>query len=299
MELATAANKEKQKQTFETIVPEHYHEFKDMFDKESFNKLLPNWLWDHTVELLPRDHMIDCKMYNLTLKEQKELNEFLDENLTSGHICPLKSPFASMFFFIKQTDGHPCPIQDYQKLNAVTVKNWYLLPLILELINKLKMAKYFTKLDIHWGYNNIWMKAGDKWKAVFQTNQGLFEPLIMFFRLTNLLATFQTMMNHLFHDLINRGKVVVYMDDIMIFTATIEEHCQVVQEVLQLLWDNKLYLKHTKCEFKQLETEHLGLIVGHNSVHMDQIKVAGILDWPVPSTNLGHAHGHWSFSSWN
>ena len=141
------------------------------------------------------------------------------------------------------------------------------------------MAKYFTKLDIHWGYNNIWMKDGDKWKAVFQTNQWLFEPLIMFFGLTNSLATFQTMINHLFHDLIiNQGKVVVYMDDTMIFTATIEEHFQVIQEVLQLLWDNKLYLKHTKCEFKQLETEHLGLVVGHNSVHMDQMKVARILD---------------------
>ena len=228
IDLATEANKEKQKQTFETVVPEHYHEFKDVFDKESFDELLPNWPWDHAVELLPGDHMINCKMYNLTLDEQKELNAFLDENLKSGCICPSKSPFASAFFFMKKKDRQLHPIQDYQKLNNITVKNWYPLPLISELIDKLKTAKYFTKLNIHWGYNNIWMKDGDEWKAAFWTNWGLFKPLIMFFSLTNSPATFQTMMNHLFHDLINQGKVVIYMDDIMIFTATLEEHQQIV-----------------------------------------------------------------------
>ena len=226
--------------------------------------------------------MIDCKTYNLTLDEQKELDDFLDENLKSGRIRPSKSPFASAFFFVKKKDGRLRPVQDYRKLNNITVKNRYPLPLISELIDKLKTAKYFTKLDIRWGYNNIHMKDGDEWKAAFRTNRGLFEPLVMFFGLTNSPATFQTMMNHLFHDLINRGKVVVYMDDIMIYTTTLEEHRQIVREVLQLLRDNKLYLKHTKCEFEQLETEYLGLVVSHNSVRMDQTKVARILDWPVP-----------------
>ena len=228
--------------------------------------------------------MIDCKTYNLTLNEQKELNAFLDENLKSGRICPSQSPFASAFFFVKKKDGHLCPVQDYWKLNNITVKNRYPLPLISELIDKLKTAKYFTKLDIRWGYNNIQMKDGDEWKAAFRTNRGLFKPLIMFFSLTNSPATFQTMMNHLFCDLINRGKVVVYMDDIMIFTVSLDEHRQIVQEVLQLLRDNKLYLKHTKCEFEQLETEYLGLVVGHNSVRMDHTKVTGILEWPIPRT---------------
>ena len=94
MDLAVEANKEKQKQTFEDIVPDHYHDFKDVFDKESFDELPPSWLWDHAVELLPSDHMINCKMYNLTLDEQKELNTFLDENLKSGQIQPSKSPFV-------------------------------------------------------------------------------------------------------------------------------------------------------------------------------------------------------------
>ena len=283
-DLAAEANKEKQKQTFEDVVPDHYHDFKDVFNKESFDKLLPNRPWDHTVELLPGDHVINCKTYNLTLDEQKELDAFLDENLKSGCIRPSKSLFASAFFFVKKKDGRLRPVQDYRKLNNITVKNRYPLPLISELIDKLKTATYFTKLNIRWGYNNIWMKDGDKWKAAFRTNRGLFEPLIMFFRLTNSPATFQTMMNHLFCDLINRGKVVVYMDDIMIFTTTLNEHRQIVREVLQLLRDNKLYLKHTKCEFEQLETEYLSLVVGHNSVRMDQTKVTGILEWPVPRT---------------
>src|SRR3981189_1224305 len=106
----------------------------------------------------------------------------------------------------------------------MTTENSYPLPLISELIDKLKGAKIFTKLDIHWGYNNVWIKEGDEWKAAFIKNKGLFEPLVMFFGLTNSLATFQTMMNHLFRDLITHRIVVVYMGDILIYTESIEEH---------------------------------------------------------------------------
>ena len=162
------------------------------------------------------------------MSEQEELDKFLEENLKTGKIRPSKSQFASAFFFIKKKDGKLRPVQDYRKLNAITIKNQYPLPLISELIDKLKGTKYYTKLDIRWGYNNIRMKEGDEWKAVFRTNRGFYEPLVMFFGLCNSPATFQTMMNHIFRDLINRGKVVVYMDDIMIFTKTLEEHRQIV-----------------------------------------------------------------------
>src|SRR3981189_2213132 len=117
----------------------------------------------------------------------------------------------------------------------MTIKNSYPLPLISELIDKLKGAKMFTKLDIHWGYNNVRIKQGDEWKAAFITNKGLFKPLVMFFGLTNSPGTFQTMMNHLFRDQIARGCVVVYMDDILIFSETLEEHQRIVQEVLEIL----------------------------------------------------------------
>ena len=100
--------------------------------------------------------------------------------------------------------------------------------MIFELINKLQGAWYFTKLNVHWGFNNIQMKDRDKWKAAFRTNRGLYEPLVMFFGLMNSLATFQTMMDGVFEDLISEGVVVVYLDDILIFTKTLEEHWKVV-----------------------------------------------------------------------
>ena len=238
-DIAIVVGELKQTKTFEEIISEAYHEYKDVFAKEMFDKLPPCQPWDHAIKLLLGNHKVDCKTYNLTTAEQKELDNFLEENLSTGHIQPSKSQFTSAFFFVKKKDGKLCPIQDYQKLNDITVKNQYPLPLISKLIDKLKNAKYYTKLDIQWGYNNIRMKEGDEWKAVFWTNRGLFEPLVMFFGLCNSPTTFQTMMNHIFHDLINKGKVVVYMDDIMIFTKTLDEHRQIVQEVLQILHENK------------------------------------------------------------
>ena len=129
------------------------------------------------------------------------------------------------------------------------------------------------------------MKEGDEWKAAFRTNRGLFEPLVMFFGLCNSPATFQTMMNHIFHDLINKGKVIVYMDDIMIFTKTLNEHRQIIQEVLQILRENKLSIKHMKCNFKTQEMEYLGLIVSEGQIKMDPRKVKGVTNWPVSKSH--------------
>ncbi len=165
----------------------------------------------------------------------------------------------------------------------MTVKNKYPLPLIPELIAKLGGAKYFTKLDVRWGFNNVRMKEGDEWKAAFRTNRGLFEPLVMFFGLTNSPATFQTMMDDIFEELITDGVVVVYLDDILIFTETIEEHRKVTRRVLELLENNKLYLRPDKCEFERTTVEYLGVIISHNSVAMDPVKVAGVAEWPEPT----------------
>src|SRR5205807_5575937 len=166
-------------------------------------------------------------------------------------------------------------------LNAMTVKNKYPLPLILELIAKLRRAKYFTKLDVQWGFNNVHIKEGDEWKATFQTNRGLFEPLVMFFSLTNSLATFQTMMDNIFEELISEGVVVVYLDDILIFTETIDKHREVTQRALEILQKHKLYLQADKCKFEKTTVEYLGVIISHNSVMMDPIKIAGVTEWPT------------------
>src|SRR6195256_3566397 len=128
------------------------------------------------------------------------------------------------------------------------IKNRYPLPLISELVDKLKGSKIFTKLDVRWGYNNVRMKEGDEWKAAFRTNRGLYEPTVMFFGLTNSPTTFQAMMDHIFHDLIVEGHVSVYIDDIVIHTKLKEEHRIITKKVLNLLRENKLYIKPKKCK---------------------------------------------------
>ena len=195
--------------------------------------------------------------------EQKELDKFLEENLASGRIRPSKSPMASPVFFVDKKDSKLRFVQDYWKLNAMTVKNTYMLPLVPNIINKISeaKAKYFMKLDIHWGYNNVRIKEGDEWKAAFQTNCGLFEPLVMYFGLTNSPATFQTMMNNIFKELIDEGFVAIYMDDILIYTRTIEHHREVVTRVLSVLRKHQLYLKAEKCSFECLTVKYLGLVL--------------------------------------
>jgi transposase InsO family protein len=222
----------------------------------------------------------------LSPMEQTELDAFIQENLSTGRIRPSKSPMASPVFFIKKKDGSLRLVQDYRALNAITVKNKYPLPLISELVSKLRGARYFTKLDIRWGYNNVRIKKGDEWKAAFRTNRGLFEPLVMFFGLTNSPATFQTMMDDIFRDLVAEGVVVIYLDDILIFTKTLEEHREVTKRVLELLRQHKLYLKPEKCEFERTSVEYLGLVISHDTVAMDPVKVAGVQDWPEPKSKL-------------
>jgi len=164
----------------------------------------------------------------------------------------------------------------------MTVKNKYPLLLISELVSQLCGAKYFTKLDIHWGFNNVRIKPGDEWKVAFRTNRGLFEPLVMFFGMTNSPAIFQTMMNDIFQNLIVEGIVVVYLNDILIFTKMEEEHVQAVRWVLQVLKENKLFLRLEKCEFYKQQIKYLGLVILENEVSMDPVKVAGVREWPTP-----------------
>jgi len=138
-------------------------------------------------------------------------------------------------------------VMDYQKLNKQTVKNNYPLPLIIELVDNMGSKRVFTKMDLRWGYNNIRIKEGDKWKAAFTAHVGLFEPVVMFFGMTNSPATFQAMMNEILRDMINEGKVAVFVDDVLVGTETEEGHDEVVEEVLRRLEENDLYVKPEKC----------------------------------------------------
>ncbi len=231
-DLATKASEGKEAKTFEEMVPEWCRDFADLFEKENFDELPEPKMWDHTIKLTPNVNAnLNCKVYPLNRNEQAELDKFLDENLSSRRIRPLKSPMASPFFFVKKKDSKLWPVQDYRKLNKMTIKNRYPLPLISELMDKLWGAKYFSKLDVWWGYNNVRIKSGDEWKAAFRTNRGLFEPTVMFFGLTNSPATFQWMMNDIFKDLIASGAVTVYLDDILIMSKTKEEHRRITRSL--------------------------------------------------------------------
>ena len=282
--LAEAFQKNSIPADFEKHIPEHLRDFHSVFSKESFDNLPESKPWDHAIELVADADPKSCKVYPLSVSEQKELDAFLKENLDTGRIRPSKSPMASPVFFIKKKDGSLRLVQDYRALNAMTVKNKYPLPLIPELIAKLRGARYFTKLDVRWGFNNVRIKEGDEWKAAFRTNRGLFEPLVMFFGLTNSPATFQTMMNDIFEELISEGVVVVYLDDILIFTESLEEHRKVTRRVLEILEKHQLYLRPDKCEFEKTTVEYLGVIISHNSVAMDPVKVAGVAEWPAPTS---------------
>jgi Reverse transcriptase (RNA-dependent DNA polymerase) len=223
------------------------------------------------------------KTFNLTPEEQVELDKFWKENLDKGYIKPSQLPMASPFFFVKKKDGKLRPCQDYRYLNDWTVKNTYPLPLISEIMDKIKGAKFFTKFDVRWGYNNVRIKTEDQWKAAFKTNQGLFEPTVMFFGMCNFPATFQAMMDSIFSKMIKGRKVIVYMDDILIFAESQEELRKWTKQVLQRLREHDLFLKPKKCEFNKSTMEYLGLIIQEGKLSMDPVKLSGIQDWPTPT----------------
>ena len=173
------------------------------------------------MEEAPRE--LYAKAYAMTLKEEEALNQWLDEQLKAGLIVESKLQYAAPYFYIPKKDGSLRLVQDYRKLNQVMIKDKTPLPLIGEVIDKLKEAKYFNKLDLIWGYNNVQIKEGNEWKVAFLTNKGVFEPQVMYFGLCNSPETFQRMMNSIFRELLHEGVLANYMDDFVIPARTMEE----------------------------------------------------------------------------
>ena len=295
-ELAEASAWAKPMKTFEEMVPPQYRQHAHVFSEKESQRLPEHKSYDHAIELVPEAKSWHAKAYHLSKPEQEELDKFIRENLEKGYIRPSKSPMASPFFFVKKKDGKLRPVQDYRKLNEVTIKNRYPLPLISELMDRLKGASIFTKLDVRWGYNNVRIKEGDEHKAAFVTNRGLFEPTVMFFGMTNSPATFQNMMNDIFTDLIAEGKVTIYLDDILIYSQDLNEHRTVVHEVLRRLKENDLFLKPEKCEFERPETEYLGVIISKGQIHMDPVKIKAVAEWPTPQ-NASDIHKFRGFAN--
>ena len=281
-QLAKAAT-DKKKRTWQEIVPEHYHRHGKVFSEEASERF-PDWrLWDHAIELKEdAPTSINCRVYPLSPKEKEEQREFLSQNLCLQRIHCSKSPYASGFFLIRKKDGKFHPVQDYRNLNKWTIPNKYPLPLISELIYDLAEKQLFSKFDICWGYNNIRIKEGDEYKAAFKTSEGLFEPTVMFFGLTNSPATFQTMMDNIFQEEIAQGWLCIYMDDMIIATKDDKVlHELHVNHILDKLEKFDLFLKPEKCRFHQHKVEYLGVLIGNGSVKMDPVKVQGISKWPT------------------
>jgi hypothetical protein len=243
---------------------------------------------------------IDCKLIQLAPREQEVLDKFLDEHLKKKYITTSNLDYASPFFFVKKKDGKLRPVQDYRAINKYTKRNMYLLPLIKEIIAQIRDVDWFTKFDIRWGwgYNNIQIKDGDQPKAAFKTNRGLFEPNVMFFGLTNSPATFQMMMDAYFREEITKGKVFIYMDDILIPTkGSLQQHNRDIVKVLKKLLRHNLYLNPEKCYFHKKQVEYLGVIIGNGKVQMDPIKTRGLTDWPQP-TKLKELHSFLGFGNY-
>src|SRR5882757_2211124 len=282
--LAEEASLLQKKKTFEEIVPRQFHEYKDVFDKSAMDALPPSRSYDHHIRMKDTYEPKRGKVYPLSPEELKSLDDFLDEHLKKGTIVESQSPQSSPFFFIKKKDGSLRPVQDYRYLNEHTIKNAYPLPRISDLFDKLKDAKIFTKMDIRWGYNNVLIHPDDRAKAAFVTPRGLFEPTVMFFGLCNAPATFQAMMNDIFGDMIAEGWLVIYMDDLLIFSDDATDHDERTKRVLQRLRDHSLSVKPEKCAFNVTEVEYLGMIIRPGEIAMDKVKLDGVTSWPTPKT---------------
>ena len=222
------------------------------------------------------------KVYPLSRKEREEVREFVREQLRKGYIQLSKLLQMAPVFFVGKKDGKKRMVQDYRYLNKWTIRNNCPLLLISDVLENIRTKKIFTKMDLRWRYNNVSIKEGDEWKAVFTTLEGSFEPTVMFFGLTKLPATFQAMMNELLRDLINTGKVAAFIDDVIIGMEIEDGHDEIMAKVVRRLEENDLYIKPEKCKWRVKEVEFLGVVIGLEGIKMEEEKVKGVLEWPTP-----------------
>ncbi|KAF8751530.1 hypothetical protein RHS01_08389 [Rhizoctonia solani] len=220
----------------------------------------------------------------MTDAKSATLKDWLRDELKAGKICPSKLSISSPVMFVPKKDGSCCLVVNYRRLNNCTKKNVYPLPAPRpdDLMAQLRGAKVFTKLDLQWGYNNVRVKEGDEWKTAFQTKYGLYKSLVMTLGLTNAPAAFQHFMNKLFKDLLDEC-VIIYLDDILIYSKDDASHTQHVHKVLQRLMDNQLFCKASKCTFHVTSVEYLGIIVSDKGFSLDKLKIQAVQDWPTPT----------------
>ncbi|SPC63716.1 uncharacterized protein UHOD_11307 [Ustilago sp. UG-2017b] len=265
------------------IIPPEYHQYLDVFSRVEADKLPPHRTYDHPIPLEEGKYPPFGPIYSLSEHELKTLREYLEENLAKGLISPSDSPAASPILFVKKKDGSLCLCVDYRGLNRITIHNRYPLPLIDELLDRLREAWFFTRIDLRGAYNLLRIAKGDEWKTAFHTRYGLFQYNVMPFGLTNAPASFQHLMNDMFKDMLDRS-LIIYLDDLLIYSSTLKQHQGHVSAVLARLRQAGLYAKAEKCQFSTSQTEFLGFVVSDQGVFMDPSKTEVITNWPVPKS---------------
>ncbi|KKF92075.1 Integrase p58 [Ceratocystis platani] len=238
---------------------------------------------DHHIPLVEGAKLPFGPLYSMSRDELKALREWLDENLQKGFIRPSSSHVASPVLFVKKADGGLRFCVDYRALNAVTIKDRYPLPLVKETLNNLHGMRYFSKIDIISAFNNLRMTAVEEYLTAFRTRFGLLESLVMPFGLTGAPSSFQRYINSSLREYLDMF-CTAYLDDILIYSRTREEHTEHIRAVLKRLCAAGLYAQAPKCEFYCTETKFLGLIVGRDGIRMDPAKVATARNWPTPKS---------------
>ena len=264
-------------------VPVEYHDLAELFSEDKARELPPHRPYDHRISLEPGTTPPFGPIYSMSPLELEALKKYCEENLKKGFIRHSQSPCASPILFVKKLDGTLRLCVDYRGLNKITIKNRYPLPLIGELLDRISKAKYFTKFDVRDGYHRLRMAEGEEWKTAFRCRYGLFEYTVMPFGLCNAPGTFQHYMNDTFREFLDQF-LIVYLDDLLIYSETLEEHKKHVRLVMEKLRDAGLYLKPSKCQFHTTEVSFLGYVVGPNGVKMDPSKVEAITSWPTPTS---------------
>jgi transposase InsO family protein len=263
-----------------SVPPEILKAFPDLFTEPDGECLPPSREFDCPINLVPGAKPVRGRNFQLTREEEKVLKDWIEANLKKGIIRPSNSPWASPCFYTTQK-GKLRLCMDYRKLNEQTIKDRGPIPLIADLINTLARGKYFTTLDLRGAYHLLRLRMGDEFKSAFTTKFGQYEFLVLPFGLANAPAAFQRFMNSLFSVQIG-DYVLVYLDDIVIFSDDLETHKKQVYEVLQILQDNGLRCSPEKCHFYQTSVRYLGYVISDKGISMDQEKVSAVTDWPTP-----------------
>ena len=238
---------------------------------------------DHVIDLVPGATPCFRPTYRMSPLELQEVRKQLDDLLSKGWIRKSLSPYRSPILFVRKKEGTLRMCVDYRELNKQTIKNRYPLPRQDELLDQLHGAKFFSKIDLQSGYHQVRVADKDVYKTAFGTRYGHFEFLVLPFGLTNAPATFMAFMHEVLQPFLD-DFVVVFLDDILIYSQSEAEHLQHLDMVLQQLRKHHLFAKKTKCEFGLQEVEFLGHVVSREGIKMDAGKVAAIRDWPRPAT---------------